>query len=154
MMRRAISVLGLLVAFAVPVAANTLDGAVATGYAPRVPVSAFARPLSWFDSSRLHMTHSIAVGSGWGGGTSALQTTEFAYAFRAPMTLKVSVGNTLGTSGFSGSSSNANFFLQGLDFGYQPSANTSLRVVFQNVRSPLQYGAGYTDRYGRSAFGW
>ena len=39
-------------------------------------------------------------------------------------------------------------------YGYQPSANTSLRVVFQNVRSPLQYGAGYADPYGRSAWGW
>ncbi|MBI5170839.1 MAG: hypothetical protein HZA61_15225 [Candidatus Eisenbacteria bacterium] len=154
MMRRAMSVLGLLLAFAVPAAANSLDGAVATGYAPRVPVSAFARPLAWFDSSRLHMTHSIAVGSGFSGGTSALQTTEFSYAFRAPVTLKVAVGNTLGTSGFGGSSNGANFFLQGLDLGYQPSANTTLRVVFQNVRSPLQYGAGNPSPYGRSFWGY
>ena len=64
------------------------------------------------------------------------------------------MGNTLGTSGFSGSSNNANFFLQASIFGYQPSANTSLRVVFQNVRSPLRYGAGYAGSLRPLGLGW
>ena len=120
MMRRAFLVVAVLAALAVPVLAGDFSTPVATGYAPRVPVSAFARPLSWFDSSRLHMTHSIAVGSGFTGGTTALQTTEFAYAFSAPITMKVSVGNTLGTGV---PSNGATFFLQGLDMAWQPNSH-------------------------------
>ncbi len=156
MMRRALVVVAMLVtvaAWGVPAGAGEFDRTFATGYQPRVPVSAFARPLSWFDSSRLHMTHSIAVGSGFSGTTAALQTTEFSYAFRAPLTMKVSIGNTLGTG--AGSSGNgANFFLQGLDVSYQPNAHSTLRVQFQNVRSPLQYGPGYQDPLGRSFWGY
>ncbi|MFN8586444.1 MAG: hypothetical protein U0704_01490 [Candidatus Eisenbacteria bacterium] len=151
MMRRAFLVVAVLAALAVPAFAGDFTTPVATGYAPRVPVSAFARPLAWFDSSRLHMTHSIAVGSGFAGGTAALQTTEFSYAFKAPLTMKVSVGNTLGTGA---QSNGANFFLQGLDMAWQPNAHSTLRVQFQNMRSPLQYGNGYRDAFGNPLTGW
>ena len=151
MMRRALLALAVFVTLAVPAFAGSFDGTLATGFEPRVPVSAFARPLAWFDSSRLHMTHSIAVGSGFSGASSALQTTEFSYAFRAPLIMKVSVGNTLGT----GLSQNGSgFFLQGLDLSYQPTSHSTLRVQYQNVRSPLQYGAGSRDPYGRSFWGY
>lgn len=151
MLRRAFLMMAVLAALAVPVFAGDFSTPVATGFTPRVPVSAFARPLSWFDSSRLHMTHSIAVGSGFSGGTSALQTTEFAYAFKAPLTMRVSVGNTLGT----GLQSNgANFFLQGLDMAWQPNSHSTLRIQYQNVRSPLQYGNSWGSPYGSSLSGW
>lgn len=151
MMRRAFLVVAVLAALAVPAFAGDFSTPVATGYTPRVPVSAFARPLSWFDSSRLHMTHSIAVGSGFTGGTAALQTTEFAYAFKAPITMKVSVGNTLGTSV---QSNGANFFLQGLDMAWQPNSHSTFRIQYQNVRSPLQYGPAWGSPYGNSLSGW
>ena len=150
MMRRAVLAVAALVTLAAPAFAGTLDGASATGYQPRVPISAFARPLAWFDSSRLHMTHSVSVGSGMSGSTSALQTTEFSYAFRAPLTMKLSVGNTLGTAaGQTGSG----FFLQGLDLSYQPTSHSMFRVQFQNVRSPLQYGPGSANQFGHSYWG-
>ncbi len=132
--------------------AGPLSDAGAAGFAPRVPVSLFARPSMGLDLSRLHFTSTTTVGSGWGGGgTQALQTTSLSYQFKAPATLRVSLGNAFGASSANGSS----FFLQGLDFSYQPTANSMFRVQFNNVRSPLQYGGfgsdGF-DRYGYRGF--
>lgn len=151
MMRRAFLVVAVLAALAVPAFAGDFSTPVATGYSPRVPVSAFARPLAWFDSSRLHMTNTVAFGSGFSGGTSALQTTEFSYAFKAPLVMKVSVGNTLGTGA---QSNGANFFLQGLDMAWQPNAHSTFRIQYQNMRSPLQYGNAWGSPYGNSLSGW
>jgi hypothetical protein len=110
------------------------------GYTPQVPVSAFARPASWLDPSRLHVTASFSMGSGFGSGVQALQTTTFRYDFGAPFSMSLSLGNNLG-SGFS--SSRGSFFLQGLDAAYRPFGNLQVQVHYRNVRSPLQVSSGF-----------
>ena len=40
----------------------------ASPFAPRVPVSEFAQPASWLDPSRLHISTTVSVGTGFGGG--------------------------------------------------------------------------------------
>lgn len=154
MMRRAGQV---LIAFAVAAIgfttshAGPLSDPGAAGFSPRVPVSLFARPSMGLDLSKLHFTSTTTVGSGWGGsGTQALQTTSLSYSFKAPATLRVSLGNAFGSASANGSS----FFLQGLDFTYQPTRNSMFRVQFNNVRSPLQYrGMGY-DGYDGFGYGY
>lgn len=105
------------------------------GYAPRVPVSALGQSLNWFDPSRLHISTSFSMGSGWGSGTSAMQVTSFAYQFRMPVTMSVSLGNAWGASTSKGSS----MFLEGLDLGYHPFSSLSIQVHYRDFRSPLQY---------------
>lgn len=151
MMRRAglfFTALALVTVTSTTSHAGPLSDPGAAGFAPRVPVSLFARPSMGLDLSRLHFTSTTTVGSGWGvGGTHALQTTSLSYQFKAPATLRVSLGNAFGSGATNGSS----FFLQGLDFTYQPTRNSMFRVQFNNVRSPLQYrGLGYD---GYDAFG-
>src|SRR5881409_981792 len=84
-------------------------------FTPRVPVSAFARPSAWIDPSRLHVSTSVSVGSGFGGGVGALQVTSLSYQFAAPMWMNVSVGNAWGPEQ---TRSGGSFFLEGLDFAY------------------------------------
>lgn len=115
---------------------------------PRVPVSLLARPLSWFDPSRLQVGSTVAVGSGFGGGTQGLQVTSLTYRFQAPLVMSVKVGNAFGPG-----TRNGQFFLEGLDLRWKPSANTFFQVQFQDVRSPLQLSR---DPYGfdRAHLGW
>jgi hypothetical protein len=157
MMRRAALVVAVLVACSVGTArSSSLSDPLAAGFSPRVPVSSLARPAAWFDPSRLHMSSTIAVGSGWGGTSSALHSMNFMYQFRAPVTMNVTVGNQLGTGGASGGV--ASFFLQGLDLSWKPSGNTLVRFQYQDMRSPLQYGGlhgnGYGYGPGNSSLGW
>jgi len=106
-----------------------------TGFQPRVPVSAFGMPSAGFDPSRLHISTSMSVGSGWGGGnTNALQVTNFSYQFSRPVWMSVGVGNAWGGNTASGSS----MFLESVRFGFQPTKNSVFSFSFQNVRSPLQ----------------
>ncbi|MEY4071048.1 MAG: hypothetical protein RL721_1662 [Candidatus Eisenbacteria bacterium] len=127
--------------------ANVLSDPSTAGFAPRVPISAFARPAAWFDPSRLKFSSTVAFGTGWGGRSSALQTLGFSYAFSAPVTMNVSIGNTFGT-GFNDAGRNP-FFLEGFDVTWRPSRNATFRVEMRDMRSPLQYGGtGYTPGYG------
>jgi hypothetical protein len=144
MMRRAALVVALVACTAAAARSGTFSDPVAAGFSPRVPVSALARPAAWFDPARLHMSSTIAVGSGW-GTTSALQSTSFAYQFRAPVSMSVTLGNQLGTGD---PGRGASFFLQGLDLSWKPNGNSILRIQFQDLRSPLQYGNGYGNGYG------
>ncbi len=107
-------------------------------FTPKVPVSALARPMSWFDPSRLHVSTSVSVGSGFGSGTNALQLTNLSYQFGAPLWMNVSVGNAWGPDR---ARSNSSFFLEGLDVGYRPLPNLRVQIQYRNIRSPLQYGA-------------
>jgi hypothetical protein len=146
MMRRAVLVVAVVACTAVT-AVTSRAGVFSdpdAGFTPRVPISALARPAAWFDPSRLHMSSTIAVGSGW-GTTSALQTTSFQYQFRAPVAMSVTLGNELGTSG---AGNGASFFLQGLDLSWKPTGNSMVRFQFQDLRSPLQYGFGRAGGYG------
>ncbi|MCC6350639.1 MAG: hypothetical protein IT347_13725 [Candidatus Eisenbacteria bacterium] len=153
MMRRACFAALFVACMAVTAHSGTLFDPEAVGFTPRVPVSALARPAAWFDPARLHMSSTIAVGSGW-GTTSALQTTSFLYQFRAPVTMAVTLGNELGTGG---AGRGASFFLQGLDLSWKPSGNSMIRLQFQDLRSPLQYGHGYGNGsygFGNPYLGW
>ena len=116
----------------------------AAGFTPRVPLSAFTRPAAWFDPSRLHLSSTLAFGSGFSGGSNGLQTTSLQYQFKAPVTMSVSLGNAFGAGSANGSS----FFLQGLDLSWRPNSNSLFRVTFEDVRSPLQYGYGFGQRRG------
>ena len=127
-----------LVLAVVPASAQGLMGG---GYQPRVPVSAFARPAGWLDPGRLRIATSVSVGSGFSGGTSALQVTSFSYQFTKPAWLEVGLGNALG----SGNPRGNGLFLESLKFGFRPTANSIFQVQFRDVRSPLQYA---NDPYG------
>jgi len=106
-------------------------------WTPRVPISGLAQPLVGLDMSRFHFSNTVSFGTGFGGKAAGLQTTSLSYQFSAPLSMSVSVGNA-----FAGPRNMSNgFFLQGLDLAYRPSANTMFAVHFQNLRSPLQYGA-------------
>jgi hypothetical protein len=117
--------------------ANSFDSGPSLGYAPRVPISALARPVSALDLSRLHVSTMVSVGSGWGPGTQALQVTSLSYQFKAPVQMRISVGNAWGQQVQGGSA----FFLEGADLSFRPSANSFFQISYQNVRSPLQYNA-------------
>src|SRR5262245_42299422 len=123
-------------------------GSSPTSYSPQVPVSQFARPAGWLDMSRLHVTTSFSMGSGFGGGTSALQVTSFAYQFGSPLAVQVSLGNTFG-AGSPGSS----MFLEGFSVAYKPHPSFQINVDYRDIRSPLQFQNanpfGYYSPYGR-----
>ena len=114
------------------------------GFTPKVPVSALAQPAAWFDPSRLHLSTSVSFGSGFSGSAEGLQVTSLSYQFRAPVWMKVNVGNTWGAS----ARGNSAMFLEGLDLGIRPFANFQVQVHYRDFRSPLQYPA-----YDRP-FGW
>lgn len=154
MVRRAALVLAVVACSAVMAHASSVSDPLAAGFEPRVPISSLARPAAWFDPSRLHMSSTIAFGSGWGGTSSALHSMSFMYQFRAPVAMNVTVGNQLGTG--AGTDANASFFLQGVDVSWKPSGNSLIRFQYQDLRSPLQYGSmgGYGYGYGNPALGW
>jgi len=139
---------GTMSADAMPGNMSGFSGGGAGAFSPQVPVSAFARPASWLDLSRLHVTTSFTMGSGFGGGTNALQVTSLAYQFGAPLSVAFSVGNTFG-AGSPGSS----MFLEGFSVAYHPHPSFQINVDYRDMRSPLQYQNsnpfGYYSRYGR-----
>ena len=154
--RFALSTAALALAAGVSLAASAASAGSlydpgAAGFQPRVPISTLASAASWFDRSRLHMSSTFSVGSGFGSGTSALQTTRFSYEFKAPISMSVSVGNAFGPGS---ASRNASFFLQGVDLAYRPSANSVLQFQFRDVRSPMQYGLGYGRGDDRALWGY
>lgn len=113
----------------------------APSYTPRVPVSSLG--LSWFDPSRLHMSTSFSMSSGFGGQTDGLQTTSLSYQFGKPLWVNVSVGNSFGPSAGHDA---GKFFLQGLDAAYSPLPNMVFQVHYVDYRSAAQrslYGAPY-----------
>ncbi len=118
-----------------PASAGTLLGDPPSGtYTPSVPVSAFARPAAWLDPSRLHVSTSVSVGSGF-GGTQALQVTSLHYQFQAPLWMSVSLGNAWGSGA---ASRKGSAFLEGLDIGFRPSASMLFQLRYRDLRSPLQ----------------
>ncbi len=105
-------------------------------YTPAVPVSAFARPLAWFDPSRLHVSTLVSFGSGWGGGASGLQLTSLTYQIGPPLSLRVGVGNAFG--GNRTLAGSRGMFLEGFELAYRPNSAFQFNVQYQDVRSPLQ----------------
>jgi len=131
--------------------AGVLFDPSSAGFAPRVPLSAFARPATWFDPSRLHLVSTVSVGSGFGGSsTSALQVTSLSYQFRAPFSMSVSLGNTFGLD--RAKNAGSPFFLEGFDLAWRPSGNAIFRVAMHDYRSPLQYGPWGRGPYGADPF--
>lgn len=150
MLRRTSLALAALALTAAAASAGSQFDSQAAGFQPLVPISALGVPASWFDPSRLHMSSTITVGSGF-GGTNGLQVTNFQYQLARPLSMSVSLGNAFGA----GSASRSSFFLEGLDLTYKPGANSLLRVQFRDVRSPLQYGYGYASGpYDRGLWGY
>jgi hypothetical protein len=143
-MRRFASAILLAAVFACVAPAHAQMAYPGATFSPIVPISALAAPASWLDPSRLHVMSSVSVGSG-SFGTSALQVTSLSYAFRAPVSMSVSVGNAWGPSNPGGSKP----FLEGLNLLWQPSRTMMFQVRYQDFRSPLQYGPNYLGTWGR-----
>src|SRR5262249_733800 len=109
-----------------------------SGFQPAVPISALGRLSSWFDPSRLQLSTSGAFGTGLGGTSEGLQTTSLSSRFGQPLAMSVSVGRAFGAAAAENGDS---FFLQGFDVAYRPFASMQFQIHYQDVRSPLQYGA-------------
>ena len=141
----------LSLALAGPSFASTFPGLESQPFAftPRVPVSGLVAPAAWLDPSRLHFSTSVSVGSGFGGGAQGLQVSSLTYSFKAPMALRVSVGNAFGGPGAWGQRNG--LFLEGVDFAWRPSASTSFQIGFHDYRSPLQLAR---DPFGRDLWGY
>ena len=137
-----VALLVLALSLAVPRAHAGIRSDPSSGFVPRVPLSAFAHSAAWFDPSRLHLVSTVSVGSGFAGGTTALQVTSLSYQFRAPFSLGVSVGNTFGLD--RARTGGSPFFLEGLDLAWRPTPNALFRIEMHYYRSPLQFG-----RWGR-----
>lgn len=125
--------LATALAVAAPAGAQSLSG---LAY-PAVPVSALAPPMLSFDPSRLHVSMSVAMGTGF-GGTSGLQLTSLSYQFRAPLWLQVSVGNAIGA----GTGGRNTPFLEGVNLAWKPTSSMFLQFQYQDFRSPLQLRSG------------
>lgn len=139
MIRRAVVALIALSLAATTAVASPVADPAAAGFQPLVPISLLARPMQWFDASRLHFSNTMTVGSGsW--GTSALNVTALSYQFKAPITMQLRMGTEFGPQGAGGQG--ASVFLEGLDMTWRPSENSMFRVQWRDVRSPLQYGSG------------
>jgi len=123
---------GPLFADSVP-APSYFEPQSSSSYSPLVPVSAFARP-GWFDASRLHVSTTVSVGTGWNGGTDALQVTSLSYQLASPLAVRLSVGNAFG-KGVAGNG----MFLEGFAVSYRPHPSFQINVDYRDVRTPLQY---------------
>ena len=134
-LRFALSATLLVVCVSVSSASGLYSSPSLFGFTPKVPVSAFATPAHWFDPSRFHLSTSISMGSGFTGGTDALQVTSLSYQFKAPVWMSVNVGNAWGPS----SAGKSSMFLEGLDLGMRPFSNLQIQVHYRDFRSPLQY---------------
>lgn len=101
------------------------------GSAPGVPLGGLTGALRGFDRSRLSISTSVSVGSGF-GGTQGLQVTRLGYQFSMPIAMSVGIGNRFGGPG------QTSPFLESFSLRYQPSNSTMFRFEFHDVRSPLQ----------------
>jgi hypothetical protein len=152
MIRRVILAAAALCLVASTASAGLFNDPAAAGFSPRVPISSLGLGMGGFDPSRLHVSSSFMVGSGFSGGsTNALNVTSLSYQFKMPLSMSVSVGNAFGPGAASGNSS---FFLEGFNMRYQPSKNSVFQIQYKNVRSPLQYGYGYGDNADRAFWGY
>jgi hypothetical protein len=111
-------------------AAPPADGILA----PLTPVSAFARPASWLDPSRLSLSTEVSIGTGWSASVPPLQVTRLSYQLGTPLWMRVSVGSQLGPRA-AGSNT---LFLEGLDVSYRPFRSLEFQVHYRDLRSPLQ----------------
>lgn len=136
---------GSLLADPVPPEASGFGAQSATSFSPLVPVSAFARPAGWFDASRLRVSTTVSVGTGWNGGTDALQVTSLSYQLASPLAVRLSLGNAFG-KGVAGNG----MFLEGFAVAYRPHPSFLINVDYRDVRTPLQYSNYYS---GFGAFG-
>lgn len=91
-----------------------------------------SRGLSWLDPSRLSVSTSVSVGTGFSGGSQGLSVTRLGYQFGAPLAMSVGLGSSFGAPG------QGSPFLESLSLRYQPSRSTMFRFEFHDVRSPLQ----------------
>lgn len=123
-----------------------------SSFSPLVPVSAFARPAGWLDMSRMRVSTSVSVGTGFGGRTEALQVSTLSYQLAAPLAVRLSIGNTFGTGSFR---SGNGMFLEGFAVAYRPHPSFQINVDYRDVRSLLQLSQSsqYPFSSGYGAFG-
>ena len=69
------------------------------------------------------------------------------------MALHVNVGAHESAFGGAGGTQSG-VFLEGATFDWRPTANSLLRVEYQDVRSPLQSPWGYAPTYGSRGYGY
>ena len=131
--RRNAVVAAFVLALSVGAAAASHAGPESGVFTPSVPVSAFARPASWLDPSRLQMSTEFSVGTGL-GGSQGMQVTRLSYRLGAPLSMSVSVGNAFGGKMAGGSG----MFLEGLDLSYRPLPSMLVQFRYNDIRSPLQ----------------
>ena len=129
-----------------PLPANAVGPQAGGSFAPLVPVSAFARPAGWFDPSRLRVSTSVSVGTGWGGRTEALQVSSLTYQLASPLAVRLSVGNTFGTGAVG---NGRGMFLEGFAVAYRPHPSFQINVDYRDIRSALQY----SNYFGYGSFG-
>ncbi len=148
----AVSLRALPVAAAEP-AATTPPAAISAAAIPGAASHGGLLPLGGlFDPSRLtwnqSLTFGVSSGSRW-GGTSGLYTSSFNYRLANPLNLRVDIGAQL-TSGMRGfGQSQGGVFLQGMSLDWRPSKNSFIRFIYQDRRSPLQWGSDPMDGYYR-----
>jgi hypothetical protein len=140
----ALALAGSVAADPLAPAAGGYARSAGSSFAPLVPVSAFARPAGWFDRSRLQVSTSVSVGTGWGGRTDALQVTSLSYQLASPLAVRLSVGNSFGNP-----ATGRGMFLEGFAVAYRPHPSFQINVDYRDIRSPLQY----QDRAGFGSFG-
>jgi hypothetical protein len=97
---------------------------------------------SLFDARRLTWNQSLTFGfsSGAGyNGSAGLYTSSFGYRLANPLNLRLDVGASL-SPGFRGMGQTQGIFLQGMSLDWQPSKSSFIRIMYQDRRSPLQWG--------------
>ena len=107
-----------------------------SAFTPRVPVSAFARPAAWLDASRLHLSTTLSVGTGWDGHADALQVTSLTYQVSGPLAVRLSLGNAFGASA---AQRGRSMFLEGFQMAYRPFPSLQFNIDYRDIRSPLQF---------------
>lgn len=141
----------LLLAAAGPLFADSVpppsyfEPQLSSSISPLVPVSAFARPAGWLDASRLRVSTTVSVGTGWNGAADALQITSLSYQLASPLSVRLSLGNAFGR----GMSRGNGMFLEGFAVAYRPHPSFQINVNYRDIRTPLQY----QNYYGFGGFG-
>lgn len=127
------------------------------GISSSAPRSGGLLPTSLFDPKKFSISNSLVFGysggSGGYGGSAGLFTSSLGYKLNPNMALHVNVGAHMNPA-FGSDQVQKGIFLEGATFDWRPTANSLLRVEYQDVRSPLQnnWGWGYGYRpYGSTS---
>jgi hypothetical protein len=113
-------------------------------------------PTSLFDPRKFSISNSLVFGYSGGsgyGGSAGLFTSSLGYQLKSNMALHVNVGAHMNPA-FGANGTQSGVFLEGATFDWRPTANSLLRVEYNDVRSPLQSPWGFAPTYGSGAYGY